>query len=35
MSNETPLVGIILSSKSDLPAMEGCTEMLEKFGVSY
>ena len=35
MSNETPLVGIILGSKSDLPAMEGCTEMLEKFGVPY
>lgn len=35
MSNETPLVGIILGSKSDLPAMEGCAEMLEKFGVPY
>ena len=35
MSNETPLVGIILGSKSDLPAMEGCTVMLEKFGVPY
>ena len=35
MSNETPLVGIILGSKSDLPAMEGCTEMLEKFCVPY
>ncbi|MGN0038739.1 MAG: 5-(carboxyamino)imidazole ribonucleotide mutase [Coriobacteriales bacterium] len=35
MSNETPLVGIILGSKSDLPAMDGCKEMLEKFGVPY
>lgn len=35
MSNEKPLVGIILGSKSDLPAMEGCKEMLEKFGVPY
>ena len=35
MAEEQPLVGIILGSKSDLPAMEGCTEMLEKFGVPY
>ena len=35
MSNEKPLVGIILGSKSDLPAMDGCKEMLEKFGVPY
>ena len=35
MSESTPLVGIILGSKRDLPAMEGCTEMLEKFGVPY
>lgn len=35
MSNETPLAGIILGSKSDLPAMDGCKEMLEKFGVPY
>ena len=35
MSEETPLVGIILGSKSDLPAMEGCKEMLQKFGVPY
>lgn len=35
MSSEKPLVGIILGSKSDLPAMDGCKEMLEKFGVPY
>ena len=35
MSNEKPLVGIILGSKSDLPAMDGCKEMLEKFDVPY
>lgn len=35
MSNEKPLVGIILGSKSDLPAMDGCKEMLDKFGVPY
>lgn len=35
MSEGTPLVGIILGSKSDLPAMDGCKEMLEKFGVPY
>lgn len=35
MSSEKPLVGIILGSKSDLPAMDGCKEMLDKFGVPY
>ncbi len=35
MENEKPLVGIILGSKSDLPAMDGCKEMLDKFGVPY
>ena len=35
MSENAPLVGIILGSKSDLPAMEGCKEMLQKFGVPY
>ena len=30
---ETPLVGIIMGSKSDLPAMEACTKQLEEFGV--
>ena len=32
---EKPLVGIIMGSKSDLSAMEGCKEMLEEFGVPY
>lgn len=35
MESEKPLVGIILGSKSDLPAMDGCKEMLDKFGVPY
>lgn len=35
MAQETPLVGIIMGSKSDLPTMEGCKEMLEQFGVPY
>ena len=35
MSENAPLVGIILGSKSDLPAMEGCKEMLQKFRVPY
>ena len=32
---EAPLVGIIMGSKSDLPAMEACTAQLEAFGVPY
>lgn len=35
MSNDKPLVGIILGSKSDAPDFESCKEMLEKFGVPY
>ena len=35
MTDVQPLVGIILGSKSDLPAMEGAEEMLDKFGVPY
>ena len=31
----TPLVGIIMGSKSDLSVMEGCTAELEKLGVPY
>lgn len=30
-----PLVGIIMGSKSDLPAMEACTRQLDEFGVPY
>ncbi len=32
---ESPLVGIIMGSKSDLPVMEACTAQLEEFGVPY
>lgn len=32
---KTPLVGIIMGSKSDLPTMEGCTAELEALGVPY
>lgn len=32
---ERPLVGIIMGSKSDLPAMDACTKQLEEFGVPY
>lgn len=32
---ETPLVGIIMGSKSDMPAMEACTKELEELGVPY
>ena len=32
---ETPLVGIIMGSKSDLPVMEACTAQLEAFDIPY
>lgn len=32
---ETPLVGIIMGSKSDMPTMEGCTAELEALGVPH
>jgi 5-(carboxyamino)imidazole ribonucleotide mutase len=32
---DAPLVGIIMGSKSDLPAMEACTKQLDEFGVPY
>ena len=32
---EKPLVGIIMGSKSDMPAMEACTAELEELGVPY
>ena len=32
---ESPLVGIIMGSKSDMPAMEACTEQLDAFDVPY
>ena len=33
-TEKTPLVGIIMGSKSDLPTMEGCTAELEALGVA-
>lgn len=33
--SNTPLVGIIMGSKSDLPAMEPCAQQLEAFGIPY
>src|SRR5215831_3484096 len=35
MSNDKPLVGIIMGSKSDWEAMKAASEMLAKFGVSH
>ena len=34
-SEKTPLVGIIMGSKSDMPVMEGCTAGLDALGVPY
>lgn len=34
-TENAPLVGIIMGSKSDFPVMEGCTAELEKLGVPY
>ena len=34
-TEKTPLVGIIMGSKSDLPVMEGCTAELERLGGPY
>ena len=33
--NSAPLVGIIMGSESDMPAMEPCMKQLEEFGVPY
>ncbi len=35
MADRKPLVGIIMGSKSDMPAMEPCMEQLDAFGVPY
>jgi len=35
MSNETPSVGIIMGSDSDLPTMEGAIAICEEFSVPY
>jgi len=34
-ANQTPLVGVIMGSTSDMPVMEACTAQLEEFGVPY
>ena len=35
MAESTPVVGIIMGSKSDMPAMEPCMAQLEEFGIPY
>ncbi len=35
MADENPLVGVIMGSKSDLPAMEACIDQLEEFGIPH
>ena len=35
MAEATPVVGIIMGSKSDLPAMEPCMQQLDEFGIPY
>lgn len=35
MTQDKPLVGIIMGSKSDMPVMEACMEQLDAFGVAY
>lgn len=32
---QTPLVGVIMGSKSDDPTMEACTQQLDEFGIPY
>ena len=32
---KTAVVGVILGSESDLPAMQPCMDQLEAFGVPY
>lgn len=34
-TEKSPLVGIIMGSKSDMPVMEGCTAELDALGVPY
>ena len=33
--NSTPVVGIIMGSESDMPAMEPCMKQLDEFGIPY
>ena len=32
---DTPVVGIIMGSESDMPAMEPCMKQLDEFGIAY
>ncbi|MCH4221719.1 MAG: 5-(carboxyamino)imidazole ribonucleotide mutase [Eggerthellaceae bacterium] len=34
-SQNTPVVGIIMGSKSDMPSMEACMKQLDEFGIPY
>ena len=34
-TSETPLVGIIMGSESDMPTMEACMKHLDELGISY
>ena len=34
-TSETPLVGIIMGSESDMPTMEACMKQLDELGISY
>lgn len=33
--SQTPVVGVIMGSMSDMPVMEACTTQLDEFGVPY
>ena len=35
MEEQAPLVGIIMGSVSDMPAMEPCMKQLDEFGIPY
>lgn len=35
VQENTPLVGVIMGSKSDLPAMQPCMDQLEAWGIPY
>lgn len=35
MAQNNPIVGVIMGSKSDLPAMQPCFDQLDAFGVPY
>ena len=34
-TSETPLVGIIMGSESDMPTMEACMKQLDELGIPY